>query len=124
MGNSITNISRKEFSRTRPWLFDENVTVGEQETPIAMFVVKARLSGAFNVFIQRKFNFNIVDEFGNTPLHYAAESGGVFVEALVNEGLDPCAQNNKGYTPLISAVISKKIEHIPLLASAMFVRDN
>lgn len=124
MGNSITNISRQEFSRTRPWLFDENVTVGEQETPITMFVVKARLTGAFNVFIQRKFNFNIVDEFGNTPLHYAAESGGIFVEALVNEGLDTCARNNKGHTPLISAVVSKKIQHIPLLAGAMFVRDN
>mgnify|MGYP003335942898 CR=1 FL=1 len=123
MGNTNTNISRTEFSSTRPWLFDENVTVGEQKTPIVMFVVKARLTGAFNVFRQRKFNFNIVDEFGNTPLHYAAESNGLYVEALLNEGLDPCAQNKKGHTPLIVAVISKKTNHISLLADAMFIRD-
>jgi ankyrin repeat protein len=123
MGNTTTNISREEFSRTKPWLFDENVTVGNQQTPIVLFVVKAGLTGAFNVFIQRRFNFNVVDEFGNTPLHYAAEKSGVFVNTLVKNGLDTCAQNYKGRTPLISAVLSKKIEHVPLLSTAMFTRD-
>jgi ankyrin repeat protein len=123
MGNVTTHISREEFARTKPWLFDENVTVGNQQTPIVIFVVKAGLTGAFNVFIQRRFNFNVVDEFGNTPLHYAAEKSGVFVNTLVKNGLDPCAQNYKGQTPLISAVLSNKKEHFQLLSTAMFIRD-
>lgn len=123
MGNTITNISREEFSRTKPWLFDENVTIGNQETPIVIFVVKAGLTGAFNTFIQRRFNFNVVDEFGNTPLHYAAEKSGIFVSVLIKNGLDPRLQNNKGQTPLILAVLSKKTEHLQLLSPAMFIRD-
>ena len=98
MGNTVTNLSRQEFSRTKPWLIDENTTIGKQETPIVFFVVKAGMTSIFNVLIQRSFNFNVVDEFGNTPLHYAAEKSNLFVFTLVRRGLDPCAQNKKGQT--------------------------
>lgn len=123
MGNTV-NISKEEFARTKPWLFDENVTIGKENTPLVFFVVKLGITSAFNVFIQRGFNFNMVDEFGNTPLHYAATKSGIFVQALVARGLDIMAHNAKGQTPLVIAVLNKRIKHIPILAGAMFIRDN
>ncbi len=123
MGNIVTNITRGEFARSKPWLFDEHVTVGKEQTPIVFFVVKAGLISTFNVFIRRGFNFNIVDEFGNTPLHYAAIKSGLFVSTLIDVGLDPCYRNKKGQTPLILAVLNKKIEHVKLLRSSIFTRD-
>lgn len=123
MGNT-TNISRFEFAATKPWLLNENVTVGKQKIPVAAFSVRAGLMSSFNVFIQRGFNFNLMDEFRNTPLHYAAEKKHDYVTALLHHGLSPTRYNLKGQTPLMIAVRNGQYQHIKALAEAMFIRDN
>jgi ankyrin repeat protein len=82
MGNDI-NITRFEFAATKPWLLDEEATVGKEQIPIAVFSVRAGIMSYFNVFVQRGFSFQYVDEFGNTPLHYAAEKNHDYVSALL-----------------------------------------
>lgn len=123
MGNT-TNISRFEFAATKPWLLNENVTVGKQKIPVAVFSVRAGLMSFFNVFIQRGFNFNLLDEFRNTPLHYAAEKKHDYVTALLHHGLSPSRYNLKGQTPLMIAVRNGQYQHVKALAGAMFIRDN
>ena len=123
MGNT-TNISRFEFAATKPWLLNENVTVGKQKIPVAAFSVRAGLMSSFNVFIQRGFNFNLLDEFRNTPLHYAAEKKHDYVTALLHHGLSPTRYNLKGQTPLMIAVRNGQYQHVKALADAMFIRDN
>ena len=100
MGNTV-NISRFEFAATKPWLLNENVTVGKQQIPVAVFSVRAGIMSYFNVFVQRGFKFNFVDEFGNNPLHYAAEKHHDYVTALLHRGLSPTKYNLRGQTPLI-----------------------
>ena len=122
MGNT-TNISRFEFSATKPWLLNENVTVGKEEIPVAAFSVRAGIMSMFNVFVQRGFNFNFVDEFGNTPLHYAAEKNHDYVTALLNCGLSPTRYNLLGQTPLMIAVKNGRYQHVKALSSVWYIRD-
>ena len=122
MGNK-NNITRYEFAATKPWLLDEDVTVGKEEIPIAVFSVRAGIMSYFNIFIQRKFSFHYVDEFGNTPLHYAAEKNHDYVSALLENGLSPTRYNIKGQTPLMIAVKNGRYQHVKALLSAWCIRD-
>tara|TARA_B110000008_G_scaffold271037_1_gene302003 strand:- start:3995 stop:4789 length:795 start_codon:yes stop_codon:yes gene_type:complete len=122
MGNNI-NITRFEFAGTKPWLLDEEATVGKEQIPIAVFSVRAGIMSYFNVFVQRGFSFKYVDEFGNTPLHYAAEKNHDYVSALLENGLSPSRYNLRGQTPLMIAVKNGRYQHVKALLSVWYIRD-
>ncbi len=122
MGNAV-NISRFEFAATKPWLLNENVTVGKQKIPVAVFSVRAGMMSYFNVFVQRGFKFNFVDEFGNTALHYAAEKNHDYVTALLHCGMSLTQYNIRGQTPLMIAVKNGRYQYVKSLCSAWYIRD-
>jgi len=51
---------------------------------------------------------NLVDSYGNTPLHYASRSKHVeLMEILLNAGCEIDHENNDGFTPLRLTIMSK-----------------
>ena len=64
---------------------------------------------------------NTKDRYGNSPLHYASNSGNVEVATLLRDrGANVNAQNKAGITPLESALMSGQIE----MVKSFFNRDN
>ena len=61
MGNT-TNISRFEFAATKPWLLNENVTVGKQKIAIVKQVAE-----------ERKYDF-IFDRSSSATMLYSAKN--------------------------------------------------
>jgi len=119
------NISRSECVNADPWMLNEACTIGKEKTPLPCFVAKAGLLYMFDIFMKRKFNFKVVDHFGNSPLHYAAEKSSCeMVEKLLELGLDPLLCNYKKQTPLLFAVMCGQHEHVKYLSSAMFIADD
>ena len=62
-----------------------------------------------------------VDEYGRTPLHYAARDGNAEdAKALLAAGLDPATQDDEGWTPLHFAAqaVSPQVTEILLAAGA------
>jgi len=60
-----------------------------------------------------------VDEYGRTPLHYAAGDGDpARVAALLNAGYDPNLQDDDGFTPLHSAAQASAAAVAELLLEA------
>lgn len=60
-----------------------------------------------NMLLANGADPNVVDDNGNTPLHFAALIGdAVITDALLNRGADPNRSNNNGCFPLHYAVDS------------------
>jgi ankyrin repeat protein len=52
---------------------------------------------------------NVADQFGNTPLHYAAGKGAIdVVQFLIEQGSDANTRNKQGLTPFAVAVQKKQ----------------
>jgi ankyrin repeat protein len=81
--------------------------------------------------LQRGMKSHIVDEDGNTPIHYAAEcgtGGAECIQLLADSGGDVNARNKSGRTPIFSAVASENLaaaaelircgSHLPSLSIA------
>jgi len=67
-------------------------------------------------FLERGADIHIRDEFGGTPLHYAAHFGYMdMIEFLVNGGADVNAQDGDGDTPLHEAVRAGHVDAVRLL---------
>lgn len=56
-----------------------------------------------NALAQAGADFNIRDDFGQTPLVYALNNGQAVIQALINQGANVNAQTNAGWTPLMYA---------------------
>lgn len=56
-----------------------------------------------NALAQAGADFNIRDDFGQTPLIYALNNGQAVVQALINQGANVNAQTDAGWTPLMYA---------------------
>ena len=62
--------------------------------------------------LKRGMKYDLVDEDGNTPIHYAAEcgtGGAECIQLLVDSGGDVNARNKFGRTPIFSAVASENL---------------
>lgn len=71
------------------------------------------------VLIANGADINAKDDTGNTPLHYAANSGHAKGAALlIKAGADIEAKNNKGWTPLQRACIDGHLEIIEVLIAS------
>ena len=117
-----TNMTARQLMDTKPFKVSENTLVNS--IPVVCYVVKAGLIFYVKAFIARKFSFNRVDIYGNTPLHYAASTKrSKLVSLFVEMGLSTCLTNKRGQTPLMIAILNKRYDHIPMLKDAMFVRD-
>lgn len=125
MGNkSVKDLRPEDFANVNPWLVEENTVVGTEKTPLVCFVAKANLMYMVDIFIKRRFNFNVVDFAGNCPLHYAADKKTPeMTEKMLEQGLDPLLTNKFGQTPLLVAVLTKRYHNVKILSSAMFIRD-
>lgn len=123
MGNS-PNIRALDISGYDFKTIDLNTTIGREETPLVIFVVRGNYKTQFHILLDRGAKFKIVDFYGNSPLHYAAERKCDFIQYLIEKGLDPCLRNKHGLTPLHIAVRNKHYEYIYHLKNAMFVSDN
>lgn len=64
-------------------------------------------------FINKGISFTLQDKFGKTPLHYAANSGFLFlIKELLNSGVDPNVQDKSGLTAFSIQLIEGSInEH-------------
>jgi len=123
MGNS-PNIRALDISGYDFKTIDLNTTIGREETPLVIFIVRGNYRTQFQILSDRGAKFNIVDFYGNSPLHYAAERKCDFIRHLMDKGLDPCLRNKHGLTPLHIAVNNKHYEYVYHLKNAMFVTDN
>nr|CDS32714.1 ankyrin repeat and KH domain containing protein [Hymenolepis microstoma] len=89
----------------------------------------ATQSNNLDMMLQFIHQRNETDEFGNTPLHYAAANGfkpAVFLLLAHHDYVDPI--NNVGLTPLTTAVMNNHIEVARILMDAgaspyYFTRD-
>ena len=126
MGNkSVKDISRKDFASINPWIIDEDTCIGRERMPIVCFVTRANMLHFLEVFVHRKFNFNVVDHAGNTPLHYAAEKKTPeLVYRMLEMGLSPTQTNKRKQSPLLVAVFMKRYHNIKPLAEAMYFADD
>lgn len=84
-----------------------------------MNIFFATLSNDFKLMLQFIHQRNEVDEFGNTPLHYAAETGykpGIILLLAHHNHVDPI--NYFGLTPLTTAIINNHLEVAKMLMDA------
>lgn len=123
MGN-VPNVRARDITGYDFKTIDPNTTIGSEQTPLCIFVVRGNYRTQYQLLSDRGANFNIVDFYGNSPLHYAAERECNFIRSLVDKGLDPSLKNKRGLTPLHIAVKNKHYEYIYHLKDAMFVTDN
>eukprot|EP00347_Sterkiella_histriomuscorum_P004109 403361717 len=74
---------------------------------------KLILTRIYNQFRRRGLNTQRQDNFGRTPLHYAAHYGGYYlVKELVQDiDADINSKDNKGFTPLILALRGNRLFH-------------
>jgi ankyrin repeat protein len=86
-----------------------NVTEGSSDAIVevtAERIFTAAGSGSaeeINALAQAGADFNIRDDFGQTPLIYALNNGQAVVQALINQGANVNAQTDAGWTPLMYA---------------------
>ena len=123
MGNS-PNIGRYDVAGYDFKTIDLKSTVGAELTPLCIFVVRGNYKTQVQILSDRGANFNVLDSFQNSPLHYAAERRSDLVKFLVDKGVPTCQQNKRGETPLLIAVKNEKYEYIHPLRDAMFIADN
>lgn len=65
------------------------------------------------------YKFNMQDDTGLTPLHYAAFDGNSeLVKLFIRRGVDLNIQNNEGYTALMGAVLNNHKEIVQILLEA------
>lgn len=123
MGNT-PNIGRWDIAGYNFETINLNATVGSELTPLCIFVVKGNYKTQIEILAKRGADFNVMDSFFNTPLHYAAEKRTDLVSLLIDLGVHKCLQNKRGETPLHIAVKNQRYDYIRSLSDAMFIKDN
>lgn len=69
-----------------------------------------------DMLIALNADINVIDKFGNTPLHFACEKGYfAIVLSLLNQGVELSLKNGRGETPVFNAVRNGDIGMMRLL---------
>ncbi|VUZ54659.1 unnamed protein product [Hymenolepis diminuta] len=123
ISNEALSLSVPVFATHRvelnPLIHNTNQPQNANEEPLPMNIFSATLSNDFKLMLQFIHQRNEIDEFGNTPLHYAAETGykpGIILLLSHHSHVDPI--NRFGWTPLTAAIINYHLEVAKMLVDA------
>lgn len=99
----------------------QNATPKEEANPQARYeralLEAAKEGNASQVrgLLEQGINPNVKDEYGNTPLIYAARTSLPAVDMLLYAGADVNAKNKNGFTPLINSLYNEQENAVPII---------
>jgi len=98
-----------------------NIEVGDKDKNVLHLLLSKEDENTFKIFVmllEHIVDINHKDKNGLSLLHHYANSKPKYIKELVLAGANLNAQDNKGQTPLMLAVISGSLENVDCLLEA------
>ncbi|MDY8135949.1 ankyrin repeat domain-containing protein [Aquimarina sp. 2201CG5-10] len=114
------SICQGDINKLESFLQTGNVnTVNAKGSSLLLIAIYCRQNDAFDLLIKKEIDVNISNQYGETPIQYAARYGDVKkVKALLNKGANVNVIDTDKRTPILEAVQSNNKEIFDLLISS------